>query len=297
MNPLPRKTKNEKRKRADRTVLFRGIAFSFFVLSFSLAGCQQKMAEQPAVRTYGQHPAFKYHQSARPLEAGVVYRGQKPADDPLVSGLTAKGRTPRKAYAADLLSKAPAEQAKALEDMQAVVGAPDALDNFVDQFPFEMTLDDLKLGQSRYNTFCALCHGAAGNGQGKIAERGTLFPPSYHLDPEGKKADVYGDKNPQTGLPQGYSRGFARYGIQKPIAEVPVGYIFEVITRGYGAMPAHASQVKPEDRWRIAAYVRALQLSQGAGYDKLPQKAKDAMIEGLKKQAEKSDDHAAGEKH
>jgi mono/diheme cytochrome c family protein len=261
-------------------------------------GCQQKMAEQPAVRTYGEHPAFPNHQVARPLENGVIYRGQKPADDPLVSGLTAKGRTPRKAYPTDLLSKAPAEQAKLIEDLQTVTGAPDALDNFVDKFPFEMTMDDLKTGQAKFNVFCALCHGASGNGQGKIAERGTLFPPSYHLDPEGKKADVYGDKKPEVGLPQGYSRGFGRYGIKVPIAEVPVGYVFEVITRGYGAMPAHASQVKAEDRWRIAAYVRALQLSQGAGYDKLPQKVRDAMAEDLKKQTEKkSDDHAAGEEH
>jgi hypothetical protein len=272
--------------------------FSFIVLSFALlTGCQQKMAEQPAVRTYGEHPAFPHNQAARPLEAGVVYRGQKPADDPLVSGLTAKGRTPRKAYPAELLSQAPAADARLLEDQMTVVGAPDALDNFVDKFPFEIGLDDLKQGQSRFNTFCALCHGAAGNGLGKIAERGFLFPPSYHVDPEGKKADFFGDKKPETGLPQGYSRGFARYGIKVPIEKVPVGYIFEVITRGYGAMPAHASQVEPADRWRVAAYVRALELSQGAEYDKLPAKAKEAMTEGLKKQAEKADDHVAGEKH
>jgi mono/diheme cytochrome c family protein len=260
-------------------------------------GCQQKMAEQPALRTYSDFKGFPNQQSARPLEAGTVYRGQKPSDDPLVSGLTAKGRTPRKAYPDELLSQAPAEGAKLLADQQTVVGAPDSLDNFVKEFPFEMTLDDLKLGQSRYNTFCALCHGAAGNGVGKIAERGVLFPPSYHVDPEGKKADYYGDKRPETGLPQGFSRGFGRYGIKVPIAEVPVGYIFEVITRGYGVMPRHDSQISAEDRWRIAAYVRALELSQGAPVDKLPAKARDEMTEGLKRQAEKASEHSAGEKH
>ncbi|HEY2785665.1 MAG TPA: cytochrome c [Fimbriiglobus sp.] len=288
------KRKKEKGKRTHRLALFL-FTFAFFLPALG-SGCQQKMAEQPAVRTYGEHPAFKYNQVARPLEVGVIYRGQRPADDPLVTGLTAKGRTPRKAYTSELLSKAPADDAKILADMQTVTGAPDALDNFVDKYPFELTLDDLKTGQTKFDAFCALCHGAAGNGLGKIAERGFLFPPSYHIDPEGKKADVYGSKKPEVGLPQGYSRGFGRYGIKVPLAEVPVGYIFEVITRGYGAMPAHASQLKPADRWRIVAYVRALQLSQGAAYDKLPKKTQDEMIEGLKKQAEKIEDHAAGEK-
>ena len=54
-----------------------------------------------------------------------------------------------------------------------------------------------------------------------------------------------------------------------PLREVPIGYIFEVITKGYGAMPEHAEMIPPSDRWAIIAYVRALQLSQNVPADKL----------------------------
>ena len=49
-----------------------------------------------------------------------------------------------------------------------------------------------------------------------------------------------------------------------PMREVPVGYIYEVITKGYGGMPSYSAQISPADRWRIVAYVRALQYSQHA---------------------------------
>ena len=71
-------------------------------------------------------------------------------------------------------------------------------------------------------------------------------------------------------MPQGYSRGFWRFGKKIALRDVPVGYIFQVITWGYGGMPDHASQVTPEDRWRIAAYIRALQYSQEANLNDLP---------------------------
>jgi hypothetical protein len=45
---------------------------------------------------------------------------------------------------------------------------------------------------------------------------------------------------------------------------VPVGYFFDVMTNGFGAMPDYRSQIPVEDRWRIAAYIRALQLSRMA---------------------------------
>jgi mono/diheme cytochrome c family protein len=79
-----------------------------------------------------------------------------------------------------------------------------------------------------------------------------------------------------------------------------VGYIFEVISRGYGAMPSHAAQITPADRWRIAAYVRALQLSQAADYDKLPADVKDDMkkkMEEMTKGLKGDKGHGAGEKH
>jgi mono/diheme cytochrome c family protein len=138
-----------------------------------------------------------------------------------------------------------------------------------------MTEADLRRGQQRFNIYCALCHGAAGDGNGKIVERGYLRPPSYHTDPEGKRMDTAstGRTTPDLvpgGLPQGYSRGFGRFGVRVAIKDVPVGYIFEVITKGYGGMPDYAFQIPVPDRWRIAAYVRVLQISQSVDPAKLP---------------------------
>ncbi|CAN5429729.1 cytochrome c [soil metagenome] len=246
----------------------------------ALQGCQQKMADQPAPRAYDESPLFPHKQSARPLEAGVVYRGQKPDSDPLVTGLTEKGR---KVKVGDWSG------AKAYDEKSVVppAGAPNDLENYVKEFPFAISEADLKRGQQRYNVYCALCHGAAGDAMGKIPERGYLRPPSYHTDPEGKAKDWSTPGQPSSEIAQGYSRGFNRFGIKVSLKDVPVGYIFQVITQGYGGMPDHASQIPVEDRWKITAYIRALQLSQGATAGELPADAKKA-LDGGKKPA---DDH------
>jgi hypothetical protein len=243
-------------------------------------GCQQKMADQPAPRPYDQNANFAFGQSARPLEVGVVHRGQRPDSDPMVTGLSEKGR---KAKGGDWSG------AKAYDPNSVVppAGAPDSVENFASEFPFALNHEDLKRGQQRYNIFCALCHGAAGDAMGKIAERGYLRPPSYHLDPEGHAMDWSTPGQPSSDVPRGYSRGFWRYGKKVPLAEVPVGYIFQVITWGYGGMPDHASQIPPADRWRITGYIRALQLSQGAAIEKLP-------AEDRKKLDDKKTDNHSG---
>lgn len=250
------------------------------ILGFAgLLGCQQKMAEQPALRPYDASQLFPHEQSARPLEVGVVARGQKPDSDPLNTGLSEKARKMKPGDFSGANSY----------DVKSVVpppGAPSDVDMFVTEFPFPMTEADLKRGQQRYNIYCALCHGAAGDANGKIVERGYLRPPSYHLDPDRKKMDWSTPGQPSTELPQGYSRGFFRFGKKVPLVDVPVGYIFQVITWGYGGMPDHASQIPPEDRWRITAYIRALQLSQGANATKLPA-AEQKKLEGNAKPEEK----------
>ena len=232
-------------------------------------GCQQKMAEQPAPRPYEQHEMFANKQSVRPLEKGVIHRNQPLADDPLVTWLTVAGKTP----------KVSADWKAAVDptgNTAPTAGAPTDPNNFVKEFPFEMTVEDLKVGQVKFNTNCALCHGAAGYGNGKIVERGFLKPPSYHLDPTGKESDAgHFTGEAKKDLPLGYSRGFDRYGIKIALKDVPVGYIYQVISWGYGGMASHDTQLpNPADRWRVIAYVRALQYSQSAPAADLPDNTK-----------------------
>jgi cytochrome c553 len=101
----------------------------------------------------------------------------------------------------------------------------------VDGFPFPITKEVLDRGQNRFNIYCTPCHGHLGNGNGMIPQRGFRHPPTYHQD---------------------------------RLRKVPDGYIFDVITAGFGAMQDYSAQVEPRDRWAIVAYIRALQLSQNA---------------------------------
>jgi len=101
-----------------------------------------------------------------------------------------------------------------------------------DYMPFPVTKEVLERGRERYNIYCAPCHSRVGDGNGFIPSRGfARQPPSYHI-PRLQKA--------------------------------PVGYFYDVITKGFGIMPDYASQIPPRDRWNIVAYIRALQLSQDA---------------------------------
>jgi hypothetical protein len=62
---------------------------------------------------------------------------------------------------------------------------------------------------------------------------------------------------------------------QDRLRSAPVGHFFDVITNGFGAMPDYAAQIKPEDRWAIIAYVRALQLSEHATPAEVPASERD----------------------
>ena len=104
-------------------------------------------------------------------------------------------------------------------------------------FPIQITHDDLVRGRERFDIYCSPCHGRLGDGNGMIVERGFRHPPSYNDD---------------------------------RLRTVPVGHFFDVITNGYGSMYSYGSRVAVDDRWRIAAYIRALQLSQNAGAQDVP---------------------------
>ena len=108
----------------------------------------------------------------------------------------------------------------------------------VDKFPFPITRADLERGRERYDIYCTPCHDYTGSGRGMIVQRGFPQPPSYHI---------------------------------QRLREAPAGHFYEVITNGFGAMYSYAARIEPADRWRIAAYIRVLQLSQNAKIDDVPE--------------------------
>jgi mono/diheme cytochrome c family protein len=235
--------------------LVRAAALSAGVLV--LAACQQRMAHAPYHRPLTESEFYSDKRSARPLEDGVVHRAQILDDDPLASGLTAEGK---KEQTIQILNDDGTPK-----ETKTGPGIPNRKENFVSAFPFQLTEADLKRGQERYQIFCMPCHSPTGNGRGKIVERGFLEPPSFHTDAVDSAEAAYRamqrDKKQQP-IQLGFSRGFAFYNQPVPLREVPPGYIFEVITKGYGGMPEYAAQIPIADRWRIVAYVKALQLSQ-----------------------------------
>ena len=102
--------------------------------------------------------------------------------------------------------------------------------------PFPITADVLRRGRQRFDIYCSPCHGRLGDGSGPIVRRGFRRPTSLHAE---------------------------------RLRAMPIGYFVDVATKGFGVMAPYASQVPPDDRWAIAAYIRALQLSQSAPADVL----------------------------
>jgi mono/diheme cytochrome c family protein len=151
------------------------------------------MYNQPKAKTYSASDFFGDGTSARPIPADTVEFRGAPADEAFSTGLT-----------------------------NGVLVA---------QLPMPLTAQLLQRGRERYEIYCAVCHGASGDGQGEVVHRGYPAPPTYHSD---------------------------------RLRKAPVGHFYDVITNGYGVMYSYASRVTPEDRWAIASYIRALQLSQHA---------------------------------
>ena len=114
-------------------------------------------------------------------------------------------------------------------------------------FPLPLTEELMQRGKERYTIFCSPCHGLQGDGMGMVTLRGMKHPPSYHQD---------------------------------RLRNVPSGYLFDVITNGFGAMNGYSAQVAPRDRWAIVAYVRALQVSRNARVADLPLSLKEKLMAG-----------------
>jgi mono/diheme cytochrome c family protein len=141
--------------------------------------------------------------------------------------------------------------ARPLIDNTVVRGALAEDDLFVPKesnaFPLPLTQELLERGKDRYAIFCTPCHGLQGDGMGMVTLRGMKHPPSYHQD---------------------------------RLRNVPNGYLFDVITNGFGAMNGYAAQLSPRDRWAVVAYLRALQVSRNAHVADLPASLREKLMAG-----------------
>jgi len=111
-------------------------------------------------------------------------------------------------------------------------------------YPFPIDAGVMARGRERFDIFCSPCHARTGSGEGMVVLRGYRQPPTLHSD---------------------------------RLRAAPAGHFFDVITNGFGAMPDYAAQIRAEDRWAIAAYIRALQLSMHAGLADVPESARGAL--------------------
>ncbi len=100
-----------------------------------------------------------------------------------------------------------------------------------------LTEELLQRGRDRYAIFCTPCHDGAGTGDGLVVQRGFKKPPSLHEDRLKAKA---------------------------------VGDLYDVVANGFGDMPGYKGSLSVRDRWAVAAYVRALQVSRSASLNQVP---------------------------
>ena len=198
-----------------------------YCLLFS--ACRRDMQDQPKAIAYRQNLFYKDGTGSRPLVEGTVPRGFLREDRALYFGK--KSGTGEASVSANPQSPGVPATGQGTAPAANATSANALYPDDVDAFPFAMTKDDLKRGQERYDIFCSVCHGMTGYGDGIVARRGfnKPSPANYHQD---------------------------------RLRQAPVGHFFDVMTNGWGAMPSYASQIPVEDRWRIIAYIRALQLSQ-----------------------------------
>ena len=183
------------------------------VLACVLAGCRGTLKESPPIHINPNMDAMERFEAQEPnafFEDGRAMRAPVP-------GTVARG----------LLA----------DDVEFHTGR-NSDGSYVDEMPLPFTVELAQRGRERYDIYCAVCHGVAGDGQGIVMTGGYGFAPiGYHND---------------------------------RLRTIEDGYLYEVIARGVRTMPAYAQQIPVADRWAIVAYVRALQRSQDAGANDIP---------------------------
>ncbi len=181
----------------------RTIRFACYaVFALAVTGCHWDMWQQPKYKAQEKSTFFADESSSRLPVKGTVPFGQEKQDPAYYRG-----------YVAGKL---------------------------IEQMPVEVTAELIERGQERFMVFCRHCHGAIGDGEGMIAQRG------YKVE-----------------------RPVATYHTER-LRNMPVGHFFDVITNGYGAMFPFSDRISVDDRWAIVAYIRVLQRSQNAKLSDVP---------------------------
>ena len=207
---------------ARRRAFFCLLTSVFCLLSF---GCRQDMQNQPKYKYYrpGDTKVFADGSSSRPPVEGTVPRAFGEYRDREDYFYTGKVAGQAAAGAAATNAAASLGAGAPGTREAAATGGPD-------NFPVGVDMAALERGRERFQIYCAACHGMTGEGDGLIVRRGFRRPPSFY------------DDRLQEGV-------------------TPASHFFDVVTNGWGAMPDYAESISPEDRWKIIAYLRALQLS------------------------------------
>ena len=271
------------------------LTFCLLPFAFFLNGCRMDMQDQPRYEYYEPSAFFADGQSSRPLVEGTVPRGHL-RDSYLYTGKGAPGGVGGQGGMSGGTAAAPTStggaaqgglvqpsRRQALTQGGAVQGGGDvnrrgnvaggipggsgnmtaanpaaganaaaAAIGGPDVFPFPIDEAAIRRGRNRYDNFCAMCHGPAGDGDGLIWRRGFQKPASLHEDrlQEGQAA---------------------------------AAHFFDVMTNGWGAMPAYNYMLSAEDRWKVVAYIRALQLSRRMNVNELSPEARARVLEGARK--------------
>jgi mono/diheme cytochrome c family protein len=239
--------------RARRRAFFCLLTSVFCLLS---VGCRMDMQDQPRYEYYepGDKKFFPDGASSRPTVEGTVprqagqyrdredylYTGRAPGAAAGQPGAGAQSGAQTGGVGAALPNMQTGLAAGAQAGASTLVrgnvsgGVPGAREASAtggpDLFPIPIDKTALERGRERFQIFCTACHGATGEGDGMIVRRGFQRPPSF-----------YDDRLQEN--------------------TTPASHFFDVITNGWGAMPDYSAEIPAEDRWKIIAYLRALQLS------------------------------------
>jgi mono/diheme cytochrome c family protein len=202
-----------------------GRALLLFLPLIFFSACRQDMHDQPKYKPLRPSAFFDDGRSARVPVEGTVARGQLREDSLYYTGRT--GQAPQSVTTGSASGAVQTGVAQPATGAAAGTTSP-SMQGFANTFPFPITPEVVNRGEERFNIYCSVCHDRTGSGLGMVVRRGYRRPPALYID---------------------------------RLRQAPAGYLFDVITSGFGAMPDYSAQIPPRDRWAIVAYIRALQIA------------------------------------